>query len=115
MDPIFDNERELKKEYENLHKNILPKLNACGNRNIFKCKYCKKISVNCNMCRSARCKNCFEFNKSKETLLNSSNTQVWWYMLNFLTDYFSVTEVTKKFLNIDLNDEVKEKKCCLCL
>ena len=69
----------------------------------------QKISVNCNMCRSTRCRNCFEFNKSKDILLNSSNTQVSWYVLNFLADYFSVNEVTKKFLNIDLNAEVQEK------
>ena len=63
---------------------------------IFLCvnKYCKKFSVNCNMCRSARCRNSFEFNKSKDILLNFGNDQISWYVLNFLT---------------------ARKKCCLCL
>lgn len=40
MDPIFKNNKELKREYQNLCKNILPSLNTCGNCNKFKCDYC---------------------------------------------------------------------------
>ena len=45
----------------------------------------------------------------KTFFLNSGNDKISWYVLNFLTDYFSVNEFTKKLLNIDLNDEVQEK------
>ena len=96
MDPIFK-DVTLKKEYENLHKNILPKLNNCGNCNIFKCEYCKKFSLNCQRCISKKCKYCHEFNKSKDILLNSSNLQISWYISNFLIDYFSLSDFSNQF------------------
>ena len=76
MDPLYKNNRELKEEYENLHKNILPKLNSCRNCNTFKCEYCIKFSVNCRRCISKRCKNCFDYNKAKDILLNGSDLQI---------------------------------------
>ena len=61
------------------------------------------------MCRSVHCRNCFEFDNSKDILLNSGNIQISWYVMNFLTDNFSVSEVTKNFLNIDLKMKYKKK------
>ena len=72
-DLIFNNNRELRKEYENFHKNILISLNNCGNCDKFKCNYCLKFLINCSSCIREKCKNCHEFNKSKSILLNSSD------------------------------------------
>ena len=90
MDPIFKSNTELKKEYQILHKNILPSLNKCGNCSKFNCDYCLKFSVNCRSCIRQRCQNCFEFNRSKDILINSSDLQVSWYV-NFLTDSFAAS------------------------
>ena len=81
MDPIFKNKTDLKKECENLHKNILPMLNECGNCNKFKCDYFLKLLVNCNLCIKAKCKNCDKFNKSKDILLNCGVFQIVWSII----------------------------------
>ena len=97
MDPIFKNNRELRKEYENLHKNILPSMNNCGYCNKFKYNYCIKFSINCSSCIRKKFKNCHEFNKSKSILLNSSDLKILRYVSNFLTDYFSASDLSNHF------------------
>ena len=109
MDPIFKNRTELKKEYQILHKNILPMLNKCGNCNKFKCHHCLKFSVNCNLCIKKRCTNCNEFNKSKDILLNCSDFQIEHFGRNFLVDYFNVNDLTKEFFKMDISEEVQKK------
>ena len=109
MDPIFKSKTDLKKEYENLHKNILPTLNNCGNCNIFKCGYCLKFSVNCNTCIKKRCTKCVNFNKSKDILLNCGDFQIAKYVKNFLVDYFSVNYLTKQFFKLNIADKVQDK------
>ena len=86
MDPIFKNNAELKKEYQLLYKNILPSLNNRGNCNNFKYDYCLKFSVNCSSYIRDKCQNCFEFNRSKDILINSTDVQISNYVSNFLTD-----------------------------
>ena len=108
MDPIFKN-NELKKEYENLHKNILRSLNECGNCNVFKCIHCKKFSVNYRFYLLWRCQNCTAFNKSKDILLNSGDRLCAQYVGNFLIDYFSVSDLSNEFFNINISEKVREK------
>ena len=108
MNPIFKN-KELKKEYENLHKNILPSLNECGNCNVFKYTYCKKFSVNCRSCLLWRCKNCTAFNKSKNILINSGSRGCAQYVINFLIDYFFVSDLSNEFFNMNISAKVREK------
>ena len=109
MDPIFKNKTDLKKEYENLHKNILPMLNECGNCNKFKCDYCLKFSVNCNLCIKTKCKNCHKFNKSKDILLNCGIFQIERYVRNYLVDYFNMNELTKKYFKMNIPEEMQQK------
>ena len=109
MDPIFKNKTHLKKEYENLHKNILPILNECGNCNKFKCNYCLKFSVNCNLCIKTKCKNCYEFNKSKDILLNCGIFQIELYVRNFLFDYFNTNDLTKEFFKMNISEKMQQK------
>ena len=108
MDPVFEN-KELKKEYENLHKSILSSLNECGNCNVFKCTYCKKFSVNCRFCLLWWCKNCTAFNKSKDILLNSGDRLCTQYVGNFLIDYFSVSDLSNEFFNMNISEKAREK------
>ena len=103
MDPIFKNRFNLKKDYENMHTNILPSLNDCGYCTIFKCTYCLKFSAKCGACEIRRCKNFTEFNKFKKKILfECDNPQITYYVRNFLVDYFSVSDLTKEFLKINL-------------
>ena len=108
MDPIFKNKTGLKKEYQNLHTNILPTLNNCGNCNNFKCEYCLKFSVNCSSCIKKWCGYCVDFNKSKEILLNCGDFQIERYVGNFLVDYFGVNDLTKQFFKMDISEEVQK-------
>ena len=67
--PIFKNRTELKKEYYFMIKEVLPSLNDCGYCGKVKCIYSEKFNINCSSCIS-KCKNCFQFNKSKDILTN---------------------------------------------
>ena len=80
-----------------MDKNIFPYLNDCGYCNVFKCRYCLKFSAKCGACKIRRCKNCSEFNKLKKMLLECGDPQISFYIRNFLVDYFSVHDLTKKF------------------
>ena len=106
MDPIFKNNTNLKKEYCKM-VNDLPLLNECG--------YCEKLegryyfSVNCGMCIRERCKNCHNFNRSKDILINCEDKQISDYVQNFLLDYFSASGLSSYFFKIDITNEVKEK------
>ena len=109
MDPIFGKNKELLKEYHILVNEILPLLNDCRFCGQLKCKYCLKFSVNCNLCIKDKCLNCHRFNKSKDILINSVDDFVSNYANNFLHDYFKVSDLTNCFLNMDINQIVKEK------
>ena len=109
MDPIFKNKTDLKKEYENLYKNILPSLTECGNCDLFKCQYCSKFSINCNLCIARRCKKCINFSKSKEILLNCGDFQIERYVRNFLVDYFNMNDLTKECFKMDISEEMQKK------
>ena len=109
MDLIFKNNTELKKEYQILHRNILPSLNKCGNCNKIKCNYSLNFSVNCWSCIRDKCQNCFEFNRSKDILINTTDAQISNYVSNFLSDYFNVRELLNQFFKTNITEEVKEK------
>ena len=109
MDPIFGNNKELLKEYRFLVNEILPSLNDCRFCNKLKCKYCKKFCVNCNMCIAEKCLNCHRFNKSKDILINKGDDFVSNYIKDFFHDYFKVSDLINFFLNMDINQIVKEK------
>ena len=61
------------------------------------------------MCKKDKCFNCHRFNKSKDILINSGNDFISDYVQNFLHDYFKVSDLTNFFLNMDINQIVKEK------
>ena len=92
-----------------MHINILPSLNKCGNCNKIKCNYSLKFSVNCRSCIRDKCQNCFEFNRSKDILINSTDAQISNYVSNFLTDYFNVSKLSNQFFKVNITEEVKEK------
>ena len=106
MDPIFKNNTNLKKEYCKM-VNDLPLLNECG--------YCEKLkgryyfSVNCGMCIRERCKNCYNFNRSKDILINCKDKQISDYVQNFLLDYFRASYLSNYFFKMNITNEVKEK------
>ena len=109
MDSIFKNNTELKKEYQFLHRHILPFLNKCGNCNKFKCDYCLKFSVACKRCIRDKCQNCYEFNRSKNILINSRDVQISNYVTDFLTDHFNVSDLSNQHFKMDISEEVREK------
>ena len=108
MDFIFGNNYVLKKEYEEMVKD-LPKLNKCGFCQKLHCSFCKKYTFNCRNCIKEKCKNCFKFNISKNLLINSSNQVVSDFVKKKLFDYFKTSGLTNYFLKMDINFFVKEK------
>ena len=106
MDPIFKNNTNLKKEYCKM-VNDLPLLNECG--------YCEKLkgryyfSVNCGMCIRERCKNCYNFNRSKDILINCEDKQISDYVQKFLFDYFRASDLSNYFFKMNITNEVEEK------
>ena len=78
-------------------------LNDCNFCNKLKCKYCKNYTVNCNICRTETCFNCKRFNKSKDILINSNNKIISDYIKNFLYDFFSISDFSISFFNLNIN------------
>ena len=109
MDLIFGNNKELLKEYRFLVNEILPSLNDCRFCNKLKCKFYKQFCVNYNICKKEKCLNCHRFNKSKDILINRDNDFISGYVQNFLHDYFKVSNITNFFLNMNVNQIVKDK------
>ena len=89
-------------------KTVLPLLNDCGYCGKIKCIYSSKFCLDCISCFS-KCKNCFEFNKSKDILINCGDQQISNYVKNFLIDYFNASDITNIFLKINFTNEVKNK------
>ena len=75
----------------------------------FNCKYCLKFSITCGRCLKGKCFNCYKFNKSKDILINFGDFFISNYVKKFLFDYFNVSDVTNYFLNMDVNELIKEK------
>ena len=55
------------------------------------------------------CKNCTAFNKSKDILINSGSRRCAQYVSNFLINYFSVSDLSNEFFNMNINEKVREK------
>lgn len=102
MAKIFD--EETLKEFQALYQNIIPSLNKCGNCNIVS-------STNCFCCKRTECINCEKFWKLKCKLLKKCNCELWNYLINFLNDFFNVSDISVEFF-LDLkpvSEQVKNK------
>ena len=107
-DPIFKNRIDLKREYRIMVKTILPSLNDCGYCGKIKYIFSSKFRLDCSSCLS-KCQNCFEFNKSKDILINCGNHQISNYVKNLLIDYFNASDLTNYFLNMNITNEIKKQ------
>ena len=108
-DLIFKSRVDLKKEYQFLVKELIPKLNDCGYCGVLKGKYCLKFSINCQICLKYRFQTCFQFNRTKDLLINNTDKEISNYVKKFLIDYFSVSDFTNYFFNLNLKEDVKDK------
>ena len=107
MDFIFGNNSVLKKEYEEMVKD-LPKLNECDFFQKLHCSFCKKYTFNCRNCIKEKFKNCFKIKISKN-FNQFSNQIISDFVRHFLFDYFKTSDLTNYFLKIDIIFFVKEK------
>ena len=108
INPIFKNDTDLKKEYRKM-VNDLPLLNECGYCEKLKGRYCLNFSVNCGMHIRERCKNCYNFNRSKDILINCEDKQISDYVQKFLFDYFRASDLSNYFFKMNITNEVEEK------
>ena len=93
---IFDTEL-LKKEFEEHYQKIIPSLNEWGNCDILKCYHCFSFNLNCSSCRLCRCKNCQMFKNSKWLLFEKCVIEQWNYIVNFLHDFFQISDYSFDF------------------
>ena len=61
------------------------------------------------MCLKYRCQTCFQFNRTKDLLINNTDKDISNYVKKFLIDYFSVSDFTNYFFNLNLKEDVKDK------
>ena len=100
-DSIFKQRVDLEKEYQFLLKEIIPKLNDCGYCGVLKERYCLNFLVNCGMCVMDRCQNCYQFDRTKDLLINNSNKDIHNYVKKLLIDYFRISDLTNYFFDIN--------------
>ena len=105
---IFDKEI-LKKQFEELYQKIIPSLNECGNCDILKCYHCFSFNLNCSSCRLWRCKNCQMFKNSKWLLFQKCTIEQWNYIVNFLHDFFQISDYSFDFFS-DLKPLISKVK-----
>ena len=55
------------------------------------------------MCRKNICFNCKKFDKSKDILINSDNKIISDYVKNFLYEFFSISDLSIFFLNLNID------------
>ena len=89
---------------------------------IFECKYCNKekcmyhflFDCSCKQCRETRCKKCINFNNELEILLNAATNDSAQYIINFVRDFFTVSNETMQFFfNFDNTNIITDEniKC----
>ena len=100
----------LKKEYKEFIEKILPSVLECNFCNIKSCIYHSKCNVSCLHCRKRQCKNCRQFNISKDILLNSASKETVDYLYNFICDFFNLSDESIKTFFPEVNIEHIEKK-----
>ena len=95
---LFRN-RTLKNMYENFISNTI--------FTIFKCKYCNlesctlhyKFDCSCKNRRIIKCKECHIFNVELDILMQGANEEARLYILNFVRDFFAISNITLKFFH----------------
>ena len=93
---LFEN-KDLKKMYENFISSTI--------FTIFDCKYCNLqcctihyiFDCSCKNCCLIRCKKCQNFNIELDILMQAANVEASSYILNFVRDFCTVSDITLKF------------------
>ena len=103
--------KTLKKEHKELVDDILPKVLECSYCNVGSCKYHTKFNFSCNLCRQVRCRTCFAFNISRQTLLDASNEETKYYLNCFIIDFLNLSDesIRNYFPEIKLESLKREK------
>ena len=86
----------LKKEYSNFTKILILKAMECGYCKKLLYKWHKKFEVSCNQCRQSRCRNCFEFDNSRNFLLQNLDKNGREYLNNFVVNFLNISNVSLK-------------------
>ena len=103
----------LKNEYKEFTDKIMPNVLLCGLCNLTCCKGHNKFTVECNLCREARCSNCLCFIVSLNFLLNNVNDQGKKYIHNFMHDFLKLSDESKQHYNINTQHK-KGQRSDLC-
>ena len=82
---------ELKREFKEFSNIILPKVLECGFCNKTSCTWHSKFDVTCLHCRKIQCRNCRQFNISKNILLKAASAETVDYIYNFICDFLNLS------------------------
>ena len=81
------------------------KVIECGYCKKLSCKWHKKFEVGCNQCRQSRCRNCHEFDNSRNFLLQNLDENGREHLSNFVVDFLNISnESLKRYFS---NTEIK--------
>ena len=84
--------KELKKEFDEFTKDILPNVLSCNLCQKLSCMWHSKFDISCLHCRKEQCKNCRKFNISKDILLHSASAETVDYIYNFICDFLNISD-----------------------
>ena len=87
----------LKKEFQDVIENALPKVLECGLCKKYSYKWHKLFLVSSNQCRKARCLSCVTFKSSVEILIKTLDSDGKNYVQNFIADFL---KLSNKLYNI---------------
>ena len=90
----------LKNEYKEFVDKIMPNVLLRGLCHLTCCKWHNKFTIECNLCREARCSYCLCFNVSLNFLLNNVNEQGKKYIHNFVYDFLKMSDESMQRYNI---------------
>ena len=85
----------MEKEFENLYKVLIPKLNKCGNCGSTKCFRCNLFDDSCIESQHFRRKDCVKFINSIKFFYENAKDEEWNYVCNFLHNLFRVSDITR--------------------
>ena len=101
--------KELKKEFDEFCKDILPNVLSCNLCQKLSCMWHSKFDVSCLHCRKEQCKNCKKFNISKDILLGSTSVETVDYLYNYICDFLNLSDESIKSYFPEIKVEKIEK------
>ena len=98
----------LKNEYKEFSTKLLPEILECNYCNITSCQWHSKFNGTCTHFRQRHCKKYRSFNISKDILLKSANEETVDYLINYISHFLNLSDLTIKIYFPEIKIEKRE-------